>query len=204
MLVLPWPAPAAEVAEATTYVETYFAYHYDQARDFRFPTTHTAAEAWLTDFLARRLAKFRVYDDALVAREPVLYHSVLTPLLNVSLLSAQQILDATSAHVARHEVPLNSLEGFGRQLMSWREFIRIVYERGGTAAAHAQFLNDWQVTWDGLFWRFLHVNRDFSTKNPRLGMLVRTFGKMSDAKRAARLAHAKAFLAKPDEWNEAA
>ena len=60
---------------------------------------------------------------------------------------------------------------------------------------------DWEAIWDGLFWRFMHVNRDFFTQNPRLGMLVATFDKMNEAKRAAHLAHAEAFLATLDEWN---
>ncbi|MEL7219748.1 MAG: cryptochrome/photolyase family protein, partial [Bacteroidota bacterium] len=54
---------------------------------------------------------------------------------------------------------------------------------------------EWQATWDGLFWRFMHVNRDFFLKNPRLGMLVRTFDKMDEAKRAAHLQQAEAYLA---------
>ena len=309
---LSWPAPPAEVAEAVAYVETQFPDHYGRAADFRYPTTHAAAEAWLADFLAQRLAKFGVYEDAQVAREPVLYHSVLTPMLNIGLLSPQQIIDATLAHAARHEVPLNSLEGFLRQIVGWREFIRIVYEREGrrqrtrnfwgferripkqfwtgtTGIApvdlvikkalagaynhhierlmvmgnfmllcefdpdevHRWFMEmyidaydwvmvpnvygmtqfadgglmttkpyisgsnyllkmgdwpkgDWQATWDGLFWRFMHVNRDFFTRNPRLGMLVTTFDKMSEAKRDAHLANAEAFLTKLDAWNEEA
>ena len=44
---------------------------------------------------------------------------------------------------------------------------------------------DWQATWDGLFWRFMHVNWDFFTRNPSLGMLVATFAKMGEAKRVA-------------------
>ena len=53
---------------------------------------------------------------------------------------------------------------------------------------------DWQPAWDGLFWRFMHVNRDFFLKNPRLGMLVRTFDKMSDEKQQNHLQNAEDFL----------
>ncbi len=56
----------------------------------------------------------------------------------------------------------------------------------------------WQTTWDGLFWRFMHVHRDFFLQNPRLGMLVNTFDKMDPAKRTAHLAAAEAFLQKLD------
>ncbi len=54
---------------------------------------------------------------------------------------------------------------------------------------------DWQPFWDGLFWRFMHVHRDFFLKNPRLGMLVRTFDKMPDEKQKLHLNNAEQFLA---------
>jgi deoxyribodipyrimidine photolyase-related protein len=55
---------------------------------------------------------------------------------------------------------------------------------------------DWQEVWDGLFWRFMHVNRDFFLQNPRLGMLVRTFDKMDEAKKEAHLSQAENYLSK--------
>jgi deoxyribodipyrimidine photolyase-related protein len=53
---------------------------------------------------------------------------------------------------------------------------------------------DWQKVWDGLFWRFMHVHRDFFLKNPRLGMLVRNFDKQSPEKRNGHLEVADRFL----------
>ena len=52
----------------------------------------------------------------------------------------------------------------------------------------------WQAVWDGLFWRFIHVHRDFFLKNPRMGMMVRTFDKMAAEKQKAHLRNAAAFL----------
>jgi deoxyribodipyrimidine photolyase-related protein len=56
----------------------------------------------------------------------------------------------------------------------------------------------WQETWDGLFWRFMHVHRDFFLTNPRLGMLVGTFDKMPEDKRNGHLAKAEDYLASLD------
>ena len=53
---------------------------------------------------------------------------------------------------------------------------------------------DWQPIWDGLFWRFMHVHRDFFLKNPRLGMLVKTFDKMSKEKQENHIRAADGFL----------
>jgi deoxyribodipyrimidine photolyase-related protein len=55
---------------------------------------------------------------------------------------------------------------------------------------------EWQPTWDGLFWRFMHVHRDFFLQNPRLGMLVRQFDQMPAEKRNRHLQHAEQFLSK--------
>jgi deoxyribodipyrimidine photolyase-related protein len=54
---------------------------------------------------------------------------------------------------------------------------------------------DWQPVWDGLFWRFMHVHRDFFLSNPRLGMLIKTFDKMNEEKQQQHLANADRFLA---------
>jgi deoxyribodipyrimidine photolyase-related protein len=53
---------------------------------------------------------------------------------------------------------------------------------------------NWQLTWDALFWRFMHVHRDFFLQNPRLGMLVKTFDKMPAEKRQAHLSLADKYL----------
>jgi deoxyribodipyrimidine photolyase-related protein len=53
---------------------------------------------------------------------------------------------------------------------------------------------EWQDVWDGLFWRFMHTHRDFFLKNPRLGMLVKSFDKMVDTKKVTHLTNAENFL----------
>ncbi|MCH2076040.1 MAG: cryptochrome/photolyase family protein [Rhodobacteraceae bacterium] len=93
-----------------------------------YPTTHAGAALWLQKFLHQRFALFGDYEDAVVRGESWLWHGVLTPMLNTGLLTPKQILAATLAHAAEHDVPLNSLEGFIRQIIGWREFMRATYE----------------------------------------------------------------------------
>jgi deoxyribodipyrimidine photolyase-related protein len=57
---------------------------------------------------------------------------------------------------------------------------------------------DWQAVWDGLFWRFMHTQRDFFLKNPRLSMLIRTFDKMAPEKQNAHLQRAEDYLSQLD------
>jgi deoxyribodipyrimidine photolyase-related protein len=292
------------VREAQTYVSQHFGDNYGSVQQpFSagfYPTTYAEADAWLEDFLTVRFADFGAYEDALVLEETILHHSVLSPLLNIGLLSPRQIIDAALARI--DSVPLNSLEGFIRQIMGWREFIRITYVRRGrsqrtrnywgfTKKIPASFWNgttgilpldatikktiesgychhierlmvvgnfmllcefdpdevhrwfmemyvdaydwvmvpniyamsqfadgggmctkpyisgsnylmkmsnfkkgDWQPIWDGLFWRFMHVHREFFLSNPRLGMLVRTFDKMTPEKQQQHLLTADRFL----------
>jgi deoxyribodipyrimidine photolyase-related protein len=99
--------------------------------DFRYPISRIEAFEWLENFLQHRLRDFGPYEDAIVKGEVFLNHSVLTPMLNVGLLSPREVIDRTLQYAAEHEVPMNSLEGFIRQVMGWREYIRMVYEWKG-------------------------------------------------------------------------
>ncbi len=107
---------------------------------FWYPLTHREASAWLDDFLERKLGLFGDYEDAISPGHAVLFHSVLTPLLNVGLLTPAQVVERTLEAAESTRIPLNSLEGFLRQVIGWREFVRAVYRRIGVAQRTA---NHW-------------------------------------------------------------
>ena len=92
-----------------------------------YPTSHDDAATWLEGFLQQRLSRFGDYEDAIAAGENWLWHGVLTPMLNIGLLTPGQVIEAVRQHASDHEVPLNSLEGFVRQIVGWREFMRATY-----------------------------------------------------------------------------
>ncbi|MEM6485066.1 MAG: cryptochrome/photolyase family protein [Pseudomonadota bacterium] len=98
-----------------------------------YPSTHDAASEWLDEFLETRFERFGAYEDAIVAGQSWLWHAVLTPMLNSGLLTPQQVLERTLDHAEKTDVPLNSLEGFVRQLIGWREFMRATYRDLGVA-----------------------------------------------------------------------
>lgn len=290
-------------AEAATYTHQYFSDNYGELNsDFIYPTNFNESKAWLKEFFKTRFSEFGDFEDAIVANENILHHSVLTPMLNTGLLSPHFIIDEALLYARHHQIPLNSLEGFIRQIMGWREFIRAVYELKGkeertknywgfkrkipasfwngttgiepldmtikkvldTGYCHhierlmvlgnfmllcefdpdevyrwfmelfidaydwvmvpnvygmSQFADgglmatkpyisgsnyllkmgdykkgEWQSIWDGLFWRFMHTHRDFFLQNPRLGMLVKSFDKMSAVKQKTHLNMAEQFL----------
>jgi deoxyribodipyrimidine photolyase-related protein len=290
-------------SESFEYTQKYFPENYGKLNSsFLYPTTFDESKQWFQQFLKTRFAEFGIYEDAIVVGENILNHSVLTPMLNIGLITPQFIVDETLKYAAENKIPLNSLEGFVRQIIGWREFIRAVYELKGTEERTRNFwgfkrkippsfwngttgiepvdttikkvletgychhierlmvlgnfmllcefdpdevyrwfmemfidafdwvmvpnvygmtqfadgglmatkpyisgsnylmkMSDfkkgpWQEVWDGLFWRFMHVHRDFFLQNPRLGMLVKSFDKMPEQKQKMHLINAENYL----------
>ncbi len=109
-------------------VEDRFAGHPGEAASLWLPTTRRGALAWLSRFLEERLVGFGTYEDAMTERSVTLFHSTLSPLLNLGLLTPAEVLARTLEFADGRNVPLNDLEGFVRQLVGWREFVRGVYD----------------------------------------------------------------------------
>jgi len=291
--------------EAIIYVEKYFTKNYGSLTSFQlYPTNFTSTQLWLNNFVEQRFMEFGTYEDAIVAEKSILNHSVLSPMLNIGLITPQQVITTCWAYAKENNIPINSTEGFVRQIIGWREFIRGIYEARGseqrtinywkfkkkipssfydgttgippidqtikkilqTGYCHhierlmvlgnfmmlcefapdevykwfmelfidaydwvmvtniygmSQFADgglmatkpyisgsnyiikmsnykkgEWQATWDGLFWRFMHTHREFFLSNPRLGMLVRMFDKMSSEKQQEHLEAGEIYLSK--------
>lgn len=123
--------------EARAYVNTNFSNNlgslYWDEQSF-YPTNRNEALAWLDDFFKNRFGAFGDFEDAIVTEsgKEFMFHSVLSPLINVGLLNPREVVDRAIEYANYHEVPLNSLEGFVRQITGWREFIRHVYEDLGS------------------------------------------------------------------------
>lgn len=297
------PKPNNFYTEAIAYTQKYFSSNYGELNsEGIYPNTFADSKKWLQDFFKTRFFEFGAYEDSIVSNQHVLHHSVLTPMLNVGLLTPKFIIDETMQYAGNYEIPLNSLEGFIRQIIGWREFIRAVYELKGTEErlknywgftrkippsfwngttgiepvdvtikkvlktgychhierlmvlgnfmllcefdpdevyhwfmelfidaydwvmvpniyGMSQFADgglmstkpyisgsnylmkmsdykkgEWQIIWDGLFWRFMHTHREFFLQNPRLGMLIGGFDKMDDNKQKAHLNTAAKYL----------
>ena len=111
--------------------------------DFIYPISHESALAWLDEFLKDRYELFGTYEDALTYRSKFLYHSVLTPMLNIGLLTPQQIVDRALEMGAKYKVEINNQEGFIRQIIGWREYMAIMYEMHGR---YLRTQNFWKFT----------------------------------------------------------
>ena len=101
--------------------------HPGSASGFWLPVDHTQADVWLDDFFRRRFAHFGIYEDAMKAGEPFLFHGVLSPLINIGLLTVRQVIDGALAAYRRGDAPLSGVEGFIRQIIGWREYMYGLY-----------------------------------------------------------------------------
>ena len=126
--------------EAKKYVETHFSKHLGSLTDSPlYPINFKITKAWLDQFFKERFNDFGIYEDAIVADNSILNHSVLTPMLNVGLISPKEIIDACLLYAKENKVPINSTEGFVRQIIGWREFIRGVYITRGSEERTTNF-----------------------------------------------------------------
>ena len=131
----------AHVKEVIGLVQHRFSAHpgeLDVAR-WWLPTTRAQALAGLRDFIERRLECFGPYEDALSERDPFLFHSVLTPALNLGLVTPAEVLQQVLRAAEAEKLPLPSVEGFVRQLIGWREFIRGVYQECSSQQEQSNF-----------------------------------------------------------------
>lgn len=134
-----WPRPNREVREAVEWVRKCFPRAPGERDDFHYPVTSEQARAGLDGFLVARFAHFGEFEDAIHAEEAYLFHSVLTPALNIGLISPREVVDKALARM--DDVPLNSLEGFLRQIIGWREYMRGVYRHFGRRQRVTNFWN---------------------------------------------------------------
>ncbi|NDH91465.1 MAG: cryptochrome/photolyase family protein, partial [Flavobacteriia bacterium] len=98
-----------------------------RAAAFPWPLNREEALQVLDAFVADRLVHFGAYQDALVDHEPFLYHSLLSFALNTKMLQPLEVIQAAEDAYRRGQAPLNSVEGFIRQILGWREFVRGIY-----------------------------------------------------------------------------
>jgi deoxyribodipyrimidine photolyase-related protein len=133
----------AYVREAKEYVAKRYPANPGTTDGFLYPVTHDDAAFWFEQFLNRRVEHFGTYEDAIRRDEPFLFHSVLSPLLNCGLLVPGAVVAQTLEYAGSHDVSVNSLEGFLRQIIGWREFIRAVYLLSGEEQRQSNSFNLW-------------------------------------------------------------
>lgn len=135
-----FPVQSILQQEAITYISSYFLKNIGSInQEFNYPTDFESAKKWLDQFLVTRFYSFGEYEDAIVKDSIILHHSVLSPLINVGLLTPKYVIEKTLDFAQKNDIPLNTLEGFIRQIIGWREYIRAVYEIKGVQERTCNF-----------------------------------------------------------------
>lgn len=124
-------APDATTAAVLRLVAERFATNFGTLEPFWLPVTRADAEQAAQAFIRTALPRFGDYQDALLTGEKFLFHSVLAPMVNVGLLDPLALCRMAEAAYRRGDAPLNSVEGFIRQIIGWREYVRGIYWREG-------------------------------------------------------------------------
>jgi deoxyribodipyrimidine photolyase-related protein len=138
---LPTRTPSQIELQVKAEVQKYFPTHPGDLKELWLPVTNEESQLWLKDFFQNRFADFGAYEDALAQHSTFVFHSVLSPMVNAGLITPRFVLDEAINYAAQHEVPLSSLEGFVRQIMGWREFIRGIYLHFGAKQKSTNFWN---------------------------------------------------------------
>lgn len=144
--------PDAVTREVLADVEHHFGDHYGRCDAFDWPVTRAQALEALQDFVVHRLPDFGRFQDAMWQGEPFLYHALISSALNLKLLDPREVIAAAVARFEAGHAPLEAVEGFVRQILGWREFMRGVYWwrmpqlLEANALAHHAPLPDWYWT----------------------------------------------------------
>lgn len=118
---------SAITRDVLTLVTTRFVDHFGDLEPFHFAVTRAQALVELEHFIEELLPNFGDYQDAMVAGEPYLYHSLISSYLNAGLLLPLEICERAEVAYRHGKAPLNAVEGFIRQILGWREYIRGIY-----------------------------------------------------------------------------
>ena len=127
------------IEESIKYTEKYFSANYGSLNNFIYPINHNDSKAWLANFLKNKFEHFGIYEDAETMRDPFLFHSVLTPMMNIGLLTDNEVLEEALKY--QYKVPIASFEGFIRQIIGWRNYVYTLYLLEGSTMKKANFLN---------------------------------------------------------------
>ena len=124
---LPRPKQDAITRDVARDLEIHFPKAPGKAADFALPVTREESLAWFSHFIGKRLSQFGTWQDLMVQGEPDMFHSIISPMLNIGLLDPLECAKGAESAYRSGKAPLHAVEGFIRQIIGWREFVNGVY-----------------------------------------------------------------------------
>ena len=115
--------------EAVEYVNEHFIKNYGNTDEWIYPIESKTALKWLNHFLSKKLSNFGPYEDAVDTTKPFLFHSVLSPMMNIGILPDTLVVKISNDYYLKHKdsIPIASYEGFIRQVIGWRNYVYSIY-----------------------------------------------------------------------------
>ena len=126
-------------AEVKNLINSNFNDHPGNLENIWFPVDRAGAQKQLDNFLKIRFENFGIYEDAMLENKNFLFHSCISPFLNIGLLTPHKVIDKTLQFAEKNNIPMNSVEGFVRQIIGWREFIRGIYHEEGEVQLNSNY-----------------------------------------------------------------
>ena len=118
-----------------------FSHHPGKLNDIWVPFSRVEALKNLDYFISVKFENFGPYEDAILSNDSFLFHSAISPSMNIGLITPKDVVERVLDYANEKEIPINSLEGFIRQIIGWREFIRGVYQNYGDQQLKSNFFN---------------------------------------------------------------
>ena len=144
------------VVEAIKYVNEYFSDNYGDLNNFIYPIDNKGAKKWLNSFLKNRLKYFGIYQDAVKDDESFLYHSILSPMMNIGIITDSEVVKISYKYYLEHkkDIPIQSIEAFLRQIIGWRNYVYTLYLLQGEKMYNSNLLKHtnklpYKQLWEG-------------------------------------------------------
>ena len=115
------------IEEAKEYVNKHFENNYGSLDHFIYPLDHKSSINWLNNFLDKKLNNFGPYEDAVTTENDFIFHSILTPMMNIGLLKDIEVINISYEFYKNNNIKLSSFEGFIRQIIGWRTYVYSLY-----------------------------------------------------------------------------
>jgi deoxyribodipyrimidine photolyase-related protein len=131
------------VTESIQYINTNFPNNYGSLDNFIYPIDFTSSLKWLNDFLKNRLYNFGPYQDAVSDKDNYMFHSVITPMMNIGLLLDKDVINISYKYYLKNKdnIKIDSFEGFIRQIIGWRTYVYALYVLEGDNLYASNLLN---------------------------------------------------------------
>ncbi len=128
-----------DINDLKSIINVKFKNHPGLVNNLWMPTNRDESLNWLDEFFKEKFIKFGDYEDAVVSENNFLFHSAISPILNMGLLTPKEVIQKALDFAKLNSIPINSLEGFIRQIIGWREFIRGIYHYKGEEEQTSNF-----------------------------------------------------------------